>query len=115
MANKTQSKQDEVLEVEDLLKDVPDLKPAERFRQRERSRILGLSLKLEPYLNGAGEVDLSNNDAARAMLDYLADADEFFESIAVDPDAYVAWSEGLSNSEQVFTALLNKYQVRLGE
>ena len=53
--------------------------------------------------------------AAEALLEFLAEADDFFESIALDHDAYVAWSTGLKNSEQIFGALLGQYQAALGE
>lgn len=115
MASKTQKKQDEANELAELLKDVPELKPAAKFRQRERSRLLGISVALEPYIQDDGTVALDDPETKRAFLNYLADADEFFESIAVDRDAYIAWSEGLKNSEQVYGALLAEYQGALGE
>lgn len=116
MANsKTQSKQDERQALEELTKNVPALKPASQFRQRERSKLLGIAVRLEPFIQEDGTVSLEDNGAKLAMLEYVADADEFFESIAIDRDAYVAWSTGLKDSERVFGALLATYQEALGE
>lgn len=47
------------------------------------------------------------------LLDVLADIDEFAESIAIDPEAYVEWSYG--KGYEVFTALLSKYSSAVGE
>ena len=47
------------------------------------------------------------------LLDVLADVDEFAESIAADPAAYVEWS--LGKGYEVFTALLMRYASAVGE
>ncbi|WP_159794453.1 hypothetical protein [Puerhibacterium puerhi] len=113
--SRTLEERDAQIAEDELLKGVPALKPATAFRQRDRSNLLKLGLQLSDVAGEDGEVDENDPRAAAAMLDLLADADEFFESIAVDRDAYVAWSEGLEHSEQVFSALIAKYTRAVGE
>lgn len=111
----TLEKHDAELEEQEFLKGVPALLPPEQFRQKQRSQIMKLVNRLRQFVNDDGEVDTSNDDAIDRLLDILGDADEFFESIAADTSAYLDWSRGLKNSEQIFGALISTYARAVGE
>lgn len=116
-----------ILSEDELLDGMPELKAPNRLRVRERNKILTLSIKLNAFRSDDEQQadDADGDDAAAAitmnaddprmplLLDVLADIDEFAESIATDPVAYVEWSIG--KGYDVFTALLMRYASAVGE
>ncbi len=115
MVSKTAEKREEELSEKEILAGVPALKPASAFRQRDKSNLTKLAVRLRGFTNEDGEVNTDDDDALEALLDFLADADDFFEAIAADRETYVSWSTGLKDSEQVLSTLVGKYQRELGE
>ncbi|MFD5599177.1 hypothetical protein ACFWHR_03875 [Leucobacter sp. NPDC058333] len=113
--SKTAEKHDALLAEQELLSSVPRLKPAAAFRQRDKSNLNKLAVQLMDFVDDEGNVDTTDAAAASALFDFLADADDFFETIAADHDEYIAWSTGLRDSEEIFGALVGKYQRELGE
>jgi len=114
---KTIEEHDAQLDESEILKGVPALLPPEQFRQRQRSKVMGMLNRLRSIADEDGnvEVDPDNLEATDMILGLFADADEFFETIAADRDAYVKWSTGLKDSEQVFGTLIAKYARAVGE
>ncbi|WP_378144816.1 hypothetical protein ACFJGV_15165 [Cnuibacter sp. UC19_7] len=106
---------DDALNEEQVLAGVPALLPAEQFRQRQRSAITKMFSRLRGVIDDDGNVDLEDEDTLALFLDLLADADEFFETIAADKAAYAEWSTGLKDSEQIFGTLIAKYGRAVGE
>jgi hypothetical protein len=115
MVSKTVDEHDVALSENELLKGVPALLPAVQFRQRQRSTVLNLLYRLRDLVDDDGNVSTENPAQIKLLLDLLADADEFFESIAADRDAYVSWATGLKESEQIYGALIAKYARAVGE
>lgn len=114
---KTIAKHDDELVEKDILNGVPALLPPEQFRQRQRSKVMGMLNRLRSLADDEGNVTVDPDDlkATDALLDLVADADEFFETIAADHDAYVEWSTGLKDSELIFGTLIAKYARAVGE
>lgn len=98
------------LDIEELLADLPELKPATRLRARDRNKVLAIIAARED-LEAPGEE--SGTADMVGLLDIAAEVDEFAESIAVDRDAYVAWAEG-ANYRQLL-AILSRYGAAVGE
>ncbi len=101
---------DEKLRDDEVLADLPELKEPIKLRIRERNVLLELVMRADimAKAEGADEVD-----AKMAALDLMAGIDEFAETIAVDKNAYIEWSE--KQSYDAFLALLNRYSAALGK
>lgn len=112
---KTIEQHDEELAEKDILNGVPALLPPEQFRQRQRSKVMDMLNRLRVVVGEDGTVRADDIEGTSKLLEILADADEFFESIAADREAYVAWSTGLKDSEQIMGALVTKYARAVGE
>ncbi|MDQ1113931.1 hypothetical protein QE418_003379 [Microbacterium testaceum] len=103
----------------ELLADMPALRPAHKFRIRHRNAFQNVSL--EAIKSGAFDRDNLSYDlndpkdieAFQALQEFIATIDEWAESIAEDPDAYAAWSEG--KDEETFMAIYVEYRRALGE
>jgi hypothetical protein len=102
----------------ELLADLPELRPAARFRLVHRNAFH--NLRLDAYAEGAFEGDMQFDmdkpeDIARykKLQTFVESIDAFAESIAVEPAAYVEWSEG--KTEDHFLAIFNRYAEALGE
>ena len=108
----------ELLEAE-LLADLPKLKRPEKLRIRERNRLMAIVLRFDDLRLEVGDVIDEDDDtpASRekslAVLDVVADIDDFAESIARDPEAYADWSA--DQRPDAFLAILNRYSVALGK
>lgn len=100
---------------DELLADLPELKAPGKLRLRQRNQVMKIALKLRSFTGDAeGEFELDEDDPRLpALLDILAEVDEFAESIAASRDDYSAWAEG--KDYEVFTALLSRYASAVGE
>ncbi|MFD5864355.1 hypothetical protein ACFWGP_05350 [Agromyces sp. NPDC127015] len=101
---------------EELLVDMPTLKPPHQLRIREKNRVYKL-LFSSGFISDTGDITITDDKSVLeqlpSMLDMAADVDDFAESIAVDKQAYAAWSEG--KDFDVFFAILNRYASAVGE
>ena len=104
----------------ELLGDMPELTPAYRLRARQRAGFDRLKMRatVGGVFSGDGMLtfDLTKPkdvDRYDAFLEFVAEIDEWAESIAVDPDAYAEWSAGKGGEH--FMAIFMDYQVALGE
>jgi hypothetical protein len=107
---------DAELAAEELLADMPELKPVHRLRIKERNRLMRLVLDSEIFnQTGVTEADKDNVDPTtlNSILSIVEGIDDFAESIARDPEQYVEWSEG--KSWDTFLAILNRYSAALGK
>lgn len=98
-----------------VLAGVPELLPPTKLRAGQRGRIIVLSQRLALLLDPKGGLDLEDPNVLAASYSVLGEADEFFETLAVDHDAYVEWAQGLADSEQIFAMLIGKYARAVGE
>lgn len=113
--------QDARAEQEDLLADMPALRPATRFRLRHTNAFQEIMLDatskgvFDDAEDGLTLDPKNPEDVAKLkVLNALcADIDEFAESIAEDPLAYEKWAEGKKHG--TFIAILNRYNEALGE
>lgn len=95
---------------DEILADMPALKPAEKLRIRERNRLLRLVMLAD---DASSNENATERETQLAALELMAGIDEFAESIALNPDAYVAWAEG--QGHETFIAILNRYATALGK
>ncbi len=116
-------------QIEELLKDLPTLRDPKRFRIRHRNafhRLFQSAQKsgiLDDLADARGEdgtVDLDVTEAEALditlrLTEFIADIDEWAETIADDPEEYAAWAESHSDDVDVFMALFSRYQEALGE
>ncbi|WP_230671038.1 hypothetical protein [Rathayibacter sp. Leaf248] len=102
-------------EQDELLAGMPALRPPHRLRARQRSRIMRIALKFMPFMpDDDSGFDIDVKDPRMAdLLDIFSDVDDFAESIAEDPAAYVEWAEGASYDQ--LSALLSRYSSAVGE
>lgn len=104
---------------EELLADLPELRSPERLRIRHRNRIMSAYFKAER--NGLisdseeGEDEDLKGEKLEVMFEFLADVDDFAESIAIDLDAYVEWAEKNSSNYPAYMALMRRYVSAVGE
>ncbi|KJL39907.1 hypothetical protein [Microbacterium trichothecenolyticum] len=107
-----------------LLAELPELRPAHRFRLGHRNAFHNLSL--EAMKSGAFDRETLDYDLTKPediedfqkLQKFVESIDDWAESIAVDVDAYVEWSERVGNgdsAEETFMALFSTYQADLGE
>ena len=99
---------------DELLADMPALRPAHQLRVRHRNRILRIALKFMPFMPEGGEFEIDiKNPKTADLLDIFGEVDDFAESIAEDPDAYATWAQGASYEQ--FSAILSRYSRAVGE
>lgn len=108
-------KHDAVLNEASVLANVPELLPPTKLRTAQRGRVIVLSQRLALLLDPKGGLDLEDPDVLAASYSVLGEADEFFETLAVDHGAYIGWAQGLADSEQIFAMLIGKYARAVGE
>lgn len=111
----TAERHEAILNEQAVLAGVPELLPPTMLRARQRGAIIVLSVRTSELASSVDQLDVDHPDAIASTYELLGDIDEFFESIAVDRDAYLAWSQGLQNSEQIFAVLVTKYARAVGE
>ena len=131
-AARTAPKPSEVIDAEmeqealrrELLADMPALRAPHRFRLGHRNAFTNLTLDAAKSGafdgNGDGdgmlEFDMSNPadiERYQKFADFIASVDTWAETIAEDPEAYAAWSEG--KTEETFVALYMQYRDALGK
>jgi hypothetical protein len=108
---------DQAFELEQLLErvGVPPLQPMPwQYRQRMQLRLLFARMG-ELFPEGGVQFDDADVEAAQPYIDFIADVDDLFMSVATNPRAYTAWSAGLKDAEQVLIALLVRYARAVGE
>lgn len=104
---------------QELLADMPSLRPARRFRLAHRNAFHNLSL--EALKSGAfdGEdMEFNTDNPAdierfQKLQKFVESIDAWAESIADDQVAYAEWAEG--KEEEHFLALFAEYKDALGE
>ncbi len=101
---------DEKLRDDEVLADLPELKEPIKLRIRERNILLELVMRADQMSKAEDADEVSTK---MASLDLMAGIDEFAETIAVDKNAYIEWSE--KQSYDAFLALLNRYSAALGK
>mgnify|MGYP000406172952 CR=1 FL=1 len=101
---------DEKLRDDEVLADLPELKEPIKLRIRERNILLELVMRADQMSKAEDADEVSTK---MASLDLMAGIDEFAETIAVDKNAYIEWSE--KQSYDAFLALLNRYSEALGK
>lgn len=105
---------------EQLLADLPALRPARRFRLGHRNTFTNLTLDAAKSGafdgDGALEFDASKPEDIERLQKlnaFVESIDEWAEGIADDPEAYALWSEG--KTQEHFIALYVHYREALGE
>lgn len=101
---------DEKLRDDEVLADLPELKDPVKLRIRERNILLELVMRADQMSKAEDADEVSTK---MASLDLMAGIDEFAETIAVDKNAYIEWSE--KQGYDAFLALLNRYSAALGK
>ena len=101
---------DEKLRDEEILADLPELKEPIKLRIRERNVLLELVMRADQMSKAEDADEVATK---MASLDLMAGIDEFAETIAVDKNAYIEWSE--KQGYDAFLALLNRYSAALGK
>lgn len=129
-AAKPEPKPSEIIEAEqeqqelfdEILKDLPTLRPAARFRLRHRNAFTNLTLDaaksgaFDAETDGMLEFDPSKPEDIERLQKlnaFVESIDAWAESIAEDAAAYVEWSEG--KTQEHFMALYVTYRDALGE
>lgn len=110
-----------VLSDDEILAGMPELKPPHRLRIRDRNKFMKLALGMRSIIPDTGaddaaiEFDMDDLDDEQLgkMLDIFAGVDDIAESIALNPEAYVAWAE--TASHDAFAAILSRYSSAVGE
>lgn len=105
---------DALAQEEALLSDLPPLKPVSEYRPRDRARITATAMQVERFTK-AGVIDTDDPNQIAEIYNVLADFDELAESLALDPEAYVAWSQRHSAHLDVLFALLTRLSRAVGE
>ncbi|WP_413600851.1 hypothetical protein [Curtobacterium sp. Curtsp57] len=112
------TEQEQLASLTELLARVgePELLPLP-WRIRHRNRLRILAARLSELLDDDGKLTVDLDDVAdvAGALDFFGDVDDFFESVAANPNAYATWSATLDDPEQVLLALLAKYGRAVGE
>lgn len=105
---------------EELLADLPSLRPAHRFRLAHRNAFTNLSLDAAKSgaFDGDGPLEFDGSkpediERLQKLNDFLASIDSWAESIADNPDEYATWAEGKTPDH--FMALYITYRDALGE
>jgi hypothetical protein len=114
--SKAALEREQIVEEDRALKDMPPLIPPHELRIRERNKVMTAAIRLENLADEDGklEIDTSKDSPElRELMDLMADADDFAESIAVDRDEYIAWAR--KASYQQFAAILTRYGRAVGE
>jgi hypothetical protein len=105
----------------ELLGELPALPGANELRISERGRIRSIMIRAEKtgiFETATIEVDADSDDEAmiekiEALDKLCAQIDDWAESIAPDPAAYIRWSRGKGYDH--FFAILDRYQSAVGE
>lgn len=114
--SKTAERQELIAEADELLRDLPPLRPAAAFSQRDKGTLTKLANRMRAHVDENGVFDMDADGTVDAAMDFFADLDDFFRSLARDEDAYRAWfASVLKDSEAALGALLARYQGELGE
>lgn len=112
-------------ERDEILAGMPELLPAARFRLRHKNAFA--ALKIQAVKSKAFEAvralrESTKDDDVIARLEsyqtfneFLAEIDEWAESIAVDPQAYADWATDLEDATIPMISLFAKYSEELGE
>lgn len=106
---------------DELLADMPELRAPYKLRLRHRNRIMRIALKFADNREvveaeaGRREEDADNRspETIELMLNLSEEIDDFAESIAVDPVAYVEWAERAEIQHMI--AIMNRYSEATGE
>lgn len=109
-------RQEAVAEAEEILRDLPQMKPAAAFTQRDKGSLTKLANRMRSHVSDDGVIDVEDPETVDAAMDFFADLDDFFAGLAHDEQAYRAWFASiLKDSETALGALLARYQEQLGE
>lgn len=115
-ASAVELRQEAIAEADEILRDLPAMKPAAAFTQRDKGTLTKLANRMRAYVGDDGVIDVEDQDTVEAAMDFFADLDDFFAGLARDEQAYRAWfASVLKNSETALGALLARYQEQLGE
>jgi len=107
---------------EELLADLPPLRPAITFRMRHRNDFQNLLLDaaksgaFDEDTEGPLEYDETRKEdieRLQKLNEFVAQIDEWAETIAEDPEAYAVWAQGKTHDH--FMALFMQYRDALGE
>lgn len=106
---------------EQILADLPALRPAARFRLRHRNAFTNLILdaaKSGAFDDDEGPLEIETTtpegiERLQKLNKFVESIDAWAESIAEDVDEYIAWSEG--KTQEHFMALFVSYREALGE
>lgn len=104
------------LRTEELLADLPELRPPHRLRLRHRNQIILVVARAEE--SGAIDAISSGSTSLSSftpVMNMLAEIDEFAESIAEDKEAYAEWAEKNATNYDAFLAIMNRYSRAVGE
>lgn len=115
--SKAALEREQIADEDRLLAGMPELYGPHELRIRERNRVVSIALRLRALASEDGELDIdteTDSPELRELLDVIADADDFAESIAVDKGAYITWARGTAQYEH-FTAILTRYGRAVGE
>lgn len=120
---------DGLKEFDERLHDLPDMVQAEDFTPAQTAlyavtdgRLMARIVQLRD-LGFFGDVDVkrkrknADDDIILALAEYVEYADRWFESLAVDKDAYREWVKGreLGDLFAMFATLVRFYSERLGK
>lgn len=106
----------------ELLAGLPKMAEPHRLRMRQKNMLKRIAFAFGPFFealratadeDGVTHANLLAPDDYEAMFDALDAIDAFGEALAVNKDAYVAWSEGKGEAEMF--ALYKRYQRAAGE
>ncbi len=114
--SKAALERDQIAEEDRLLADMPELFGPHELRIRERNKIMSIMMRLEALASDDGSIDIDttkDTPETRALLDVIADADDFAESIAHDRDEYIEWARGAEYVQ--FTSIITRYARAVGE
>jgi hypothetical protein len=110
---------EQIVDEDRALAGMPPLHPAGELRIRERNKVMAIAMRLQSFADEDGQIEIDLDDPkvdpekVQRLLDVMADADDFAESIAVDPDDYVVWARRASYAQ--FSAILTRYGRAVGE
>lgn len=106
---------------EELLADLPALRPARRFRLSHRNAFTNLTLdaaKSGAFDEGDGQLEFDPKkpgdiERLQKLNAFVESIDTWAEGIAENPDEYAQWAEG--KTQEHFIALYVQYRDDLGE
>ncbi|WP_243063185.1 hypothetical protein [Humibacter sp. RRB41] len=107
---------EQLLDEDRALADMPELYAPTELRIRERNKVMSILMRLKELEGEDGQVDIDtskDSPEVRALMDLIADADDFAESIAHDRVEYIEWSRKAEYAQ--FTAIITRYGRAVGE